>query len=216
MAGTAPRPVIDRVAPQPSGLGPAPTGVEHRQRRVVGEHLRRRQHRAEQQLVERPQPPARATYPVRQRRAVQLDPLSFQHLHLAIQRQRVRELADHHVHHQRFGRHAAVNGPVGRGSNDDGTLAAMAGVARAPGHPHSQLGGYHVELLGRQFADGVQRVAAARASVVLDVDYHLVARQVCRQGTVVTGRRLGARLARQAGSSGRGILAGLIGSDRLL
>ena len=117
---------------------------------------------------------------------------------------------------QRFGRHAAVNGPVGRGSNDDGTLAAMAGVARAPGHPHSQLGGHHVELLGCHLADGVQCMAAARARPVLDVDHHLVARQVCRQGAVVAGRRLGARLTRQASSGGRGILAGLIGGDGLL
>ena len=216
MAGTAPGPVIDRVAPQPPRLGPSAAGIEHRQRRVVGEHLRRRQHRAEHQLVERRQPPARPPDPVRQRRAVQLDALSLQHLHLAIQRQGIRELADHHVRDQRLGRHAAVDGAVGRGGHDDGTLAAMAGVARPPGHPHPQLGGHHVELLGRQLADGVQRVAAARASAVLDVDHHLVARQVCRQGAVVAGRRLGARLARQASSSGRGVLAGLVGGDGLL
>ena len=39
----APWPVIDRVAPEPPGLGPAATGVEHRQRRVVGEQLGRGQ-----------------------------------------------------------------------------------------------------------------------------------------------------------------------------
>ncbi len=117
---------------------------------------------------------------------------------------------------QRLGRHAAVDGAVGRGCYDHGALAAMAGVARPPGHPHPQLRGHHVELLGAQFADGVQGVAAARAGAVLDVDHHLVARQVRRQCAVVAARRLGARLARQACSGGHGVLAGLVGGDGLL
>ena len=62
----------------------------------------------------------------------------------------------------------------------------------------------------------MQRVAAARTSAVLDVDDDLVARQVCRQGAVIADRRLSTRLARQACSGGRGVLAGLVGGDGLL
>ena len=51
---------------------------------------------------------------------------------------------------------------------------------------------------------------------ILDVDHHLVAWQVCRQRPVVTVRRLGARLACEASSSGRGVLAGLVGGNGLL
>ena len=48
-------------------------------------------------------------------------------------------------------------------------------------------------MLGRQLADGVERVAAARAGPVLDIELDFVARQVCRQGAVVAVRRLGAQ-----------------------
>src|SRR4051812_31830326 len=44
MAGPAPRPGIDRITPEPSGLRLSPARIEHRQSRVVGEHVRRRQH----------------------------------------------------------------------------------------------------------------------------------------------------------------------------
>ena len=64
MTGAAPRPVIDRVAPQPSRLGPAAAGIEHRQRGVVGEQLGARQRGAEHQVIKRRQPPAGAPHPI--------------------------------------------------------------------------------------------------------------------------------------------------------
>src|SRR5271154_4118418 len=73
MAVAAPATVIDRVVPQPSGFGPPAAGVEHRQRGVVGEQLGRGQHRADDQLAERRQPPAGTSYPVAQGRAIQGD-----------------------------------------------------------------------------------------------------------------------------------------------
>ena len=41
--GPLPGSVIDRIGPQPAGLGPAAPRIEHRQRRVVGEDLGRAQ-----------------------------------------------------------------------------------------------------------------------------------------------------------------------------
>src|SRR3954463_15632573 len=67
--------VIDRVAPQAAGLGPAPAGVEHRQARVVGEDPGRAHDVPAQQAPQRLQPPARPADPVAERGAVELDPL---------------------------------------------------------------------------------------------------------------------------------------------
>src|SRR5215208_5483652 len=53
-----PGPVVDGVAPQPPGLGPAPAGVEHRQRRVIGEDPGRGQDMLAQEAPQRLQPPA--------------------------------------------------------------------------------------------------------------------------------------------------------------
>jgi hypothetical protein len=108
MTGPGPRAVIDRIAPKPPGLGPTSAGINYRQCGVVGEQFGSRQRRAEQQFIQRCQPPAGATYPVAEGRAVEFHPLTRQHLRLPIQRQRVAELADHHMRHQRLGRHAAV------------------------------------------------------------------------------------------------------------
>ena len=71
MSRPTPGPVVDRVAPQPSGLGASPPGIEHRQRGVVGEHLGRGQHGAQHQLMQRRQPPAGAAHPVAQCGAIQ-------------------------------------------------------------------------------------------------------------------------------------------------
>ena len=66
MARPAPRPVVHRIAPQPSGLGPPTTGIEHRQGRIIGKHLGRGQHRAQQHLMQRRQPPAGSAPPCQQ------------------------------------------------------------------------------------------------------------------------------------------------------
>jgi hypothetical protein len=43
MGGSGPRPVVDRVTPDPSRLGSAAARIEHRQGRIIGKQLRRRQ-----------------------------------------------------------------------------------------------------------------------------------------------------------------------------
>jgi hypothetical protein len=97
----APWPVIDRIAPEPPGLGTAAAGVEGWQCGVVGKQLGRGQCCADQQVIERGQPPAGPANPsdvyVRpERRAVEGDALPRQHLALAVQRQAVAELAHQH------------------------------------------------------------------------------------------------------------------------
>ena len=200
MTGTAPWPVIDRVAPQSPGFGSAASGIEHRQRGVVGEPFRARQRGAEYQIIQRRQPPAGAADPVAQGGTVQCDALALQHLGLAIQRRGITELADQHMRDHRLGGHAAIDQaakrtdatpsgqparPLRRGGNHHSTFAGPAGVTRAACDAHPQLRGHDVELLAAQFADRVQHAAAAGAVAVLDVDQHLIARQMRGQRTVV-------------------------------
>src|SRR6202030_475396 len=66
MSRTFPGPRIDRIAPQPPGLGPAATGIEHWQGGVVSKQHRRGQYGRDRQVVERAQPPASAAHPVTQ------------------------------------------------------------------------------------------------------------------------------------------------------
>ena len=210
----APGSLVDRVAPKVAGLRPAATGIEHRQRRVIGKQFARRQHRVEHQFVEWRQPPAGAPNPIAQRRAIQRNALPRQHLRLAVERQGIAELADHHVHHQRLSGHAAINGPLRRRGDHHGPLAAAAGIAGPTRDTHAKLGRRDVQLFGAQFADRVQGAATTRAVVVLHVDHHLVARQMSRQGTMIAvGPRCAPRLILPRG--GR-ILCGLVLGDRLL
>ncbi len=64
--------------------------------------------------------------------------------------------------------------------------------------------------------DRRQPLAAARAVPVLDVDHFLVARQVRRQGAMITSRSFGAGTAHAGRTRVLGLLSGLIGSDGLL
>ena len=98
---------------------------------------------------------------------------------------------------------------------DHGALAGAAGIARTARDPHPQLCGHDVELLGAEFADGVQRAAAAGTCLVLDVDHHLVARQMRRQGAMVARRRAPRGFGVLLRCGGR-ILGCLALGDRLL
>ena len=110
--GPAPGPVVARVDPQPAGLGAAAAGIEHRDRRVVGEDLARCEHMRGQARLQRLQPPAGAADPVRQGRAVELDAVAGEDLALAVERQVVAVLADQHMGQQARARHALGDRPL--------------------------------------------------------------------------------------------------------
>ena len=204
MSWTSPRSIVDCIAPQPSGLGLAPTGIKHRQRCLVSERLVRRQHRAEHQFIERRQPPACASDPGAQRRTVQRDALALQHLCLAIERKRITEFADHHMRNQRFRRHATVDRPLRRRRLHYRAFEGAAGVTRTANNLNAQLARNDVELLAAVFADHVQRATTAGTVLALDIDDHLEARQVCRQCAAIAVGHLSAspfvrRLCRRFG-----------------
>jgi hypothetical protein len=114
--------------------------------------------------------------------------LPGQHLGLPIQRQRVRELADHPMRDQRLGRHAAIDGTIGCRCHHHRALAGPAGITGPARDAHPQLRGHDVELLGAEFADRMQRATAAGAVPAVHVDHHLVARQMGRECAVIAGR----------------------------
>ncbi len=84
---TLPRPVINRVAPKPSNPGSSSCAIQHRQRRIIAKYFPCRHHPLDQQRVQRLQPPCCALNPMYQGRAVEIEALSRQHLHLPVQRQ---------------------------------------------------------------------------------------------------------------------------------
>ena len=196
MSGPTPGPVVDRVAPQPSGLGASPTGIKHRQRGVVSEYLGRGQHGAQHQLVQRRQPPAGAAHPGAQGGTIQRHTLAGEDLRLAIQRQMVGVFVDQHMRQQRLGGHAAVDRTLRRRRLHDRLLAGSAAIPRPADHADPQLGRHVVQHLRPVFADDVQRAPATGAGLVVDVDHHLDPRQMRRQCATVAFGRLGARRTR--------------------
>ena len=92
--GTAPGPVVAGIDPEPPSLGAAAAGIEHRDRSVVGEQLRRGEDMLGELGLQRLQPPAGAADPVRQGRAVDLDALAGEDLALPIERKMIAVFGD--------------------------------------------------------------------------------------------------------------------------
>jgi hypothetical protein len=82
--GSVPGPIITSIDPEPGGLGATAAGIEHRDRRVVGEQRLGVDHMPGEPRLQRFQPPHSATDPVGQRRAVELNTLPGEDLALAI------------------------------------------------------------------------------------------------------------------------------------
>ena len=113
------------------------------------------------------------------------------------------------MRHCRLGRQAALDEARRCRRLDDDILAAAAGVFRPAHDERAELRGNDVELLAHVLADPVQRPLAARTRLVLDVDEHLDAGQMRRQGAV------GAALARSLRAGGRRLGFGLVRRLRL-
>jgi hypothetical protein len=193
--GSAPRPVVPRIGPELAGLGAASAWVEHRGRRLVGEQLRRRPEVGENALANRTQVEGGAADPVGERRAVEAQALALVNLRLAIQRQMIGAFGDQHVRHRRLRRQAALDQSRRRWGLHDDVLASPASILGPAHDQHPELGGNDIELLAHVFADPVKLAPTARASLALDVDDGLEARQMRGQGAAV-----GAPLARRRGA----------------
>ena len=165
-----PRPIVDGIAPQPSGLGAPAAGVEHRQSGIIGKHFGRGEHGAQHQFVQRSQPPTGPANPVAQRRTIQRHTLASEDLRLPIQRQGVAVLADQNLSQQSLGGQPAINRTLRGWRLNDSPFAHPAAIARPADHAHPQLGGDVVQHLGAVFADPMQSGAATGAGFVVDID----------------------------------------------
>ena len=161
--------------------------------------------------MHRPQHEAGTADPIGQCRAIEIDALPGVDLSLPIQRKMIGVFGDENLRHRRLGRQSALDQPRRRGRLHHHVLASPAGVFGPANHQHAELRRHDVEPFAGVLADPMQRVAAARAGVVIDIDHHLDARQMRRKRSPVQAT-LG-RPACPLGRIGR-INLGLIRSPR--
>ena len=190
--GPVPGPVVAGVHSQSTGLGAAAAGIEHRDRRIVGEQFLRSEDALGELGLKRLEPPAGTTDPVRERRTVQLDALPAEDLTLPIKRQVIAILGNKDVGEEGWSGKALGDRPFRRGRLMDRPTGSAA-IARPTDADDPKLYRDMVEDLACRLADQVQFAAAAGAGLLLDIEPHLFARQVRRQTwpLVLSLRRLG-------------------------
>ena len=186
--------VVGRIAPEPADPGPAEAALQGGQRRVVGEHPGMPDDMVEDEVAQRPQPPAGLADPVAQGGAVELDALPGQDLALPVERDAVAVLGHQHLHQQRLGGQAAGDDARRRRLLVHPVLAAPAGVAGPDGYQHPELGRHDVEPFCFVLADAPHLLAAARAAPVGEVQHLLDPLEMRRQPAAVAAP-LGSRLA---------------------
>src|SRR6201996_1169987 len=103
----APWAIIDRMRPELADTGAMSSGIENRHRRLIAEQPRRSLDRPQLELIKALEPPCCTLHPASKRRAIELNALTGQDLHLAVQRQIPGELRHYDVGHQRRRGHAA-------------------------------------------------------------------------------------------------------------
>ncbi len=146
------------------------------------------------------QPPDRSTNPVGECRAVQFHAMPRKDLALSVQRKVVAVLGDQNVG-QESGSGQAFGDRALRGrSLVDGPAGATA-ITRPTDTDDPQTRRHMVEHLRDGLADRMQRTAAARAGMVLDIEAPVLARQLCRQAWSINLRLgLGEASARLTGA----------------
>jgi hypothetical protein len=188
---SAPRPIVAGDRPEIAALDPTAARIEHRRLRLVDRDLGRGQDEFAKAVVDRPELRGRVADPERQRRALDVEPLSSQHLGLTIERQMPGVFGHQHGGHHRFGRQAALDQPLGRRRLNHRLLAGAACVLRAARHQHPELRRNHVQTLRDVGPDRMHRRAAARAGPVLGLDRDVNARKMGRQHAAVRPALLG-------------------------
>ncbi len=195
--GPAPWSVIHGMRPELADAGAMSSGVEHWHRRLVAEHARRALDRPQLKLIEAFEPPGGTLHPAGERRAVELDALAGQDLHLPVQRQIPGELRDHHVGHEGRRRHAALNEARQHLRLHHAVGAAAAAVLGTDCPQHAQNRRDHVQHLADVLADLVKPTLAARARGRLRLQHLLTARQMLGQRADVAARLLPRRPAKR-------------------
>ena len=124
--------------------------------------------------LQRLQPPACATHPVRQGRALNLDPVPREDLALAIERRVVAIFAHQHMRQQPGARHSFGDGTFGRSSLVDRPAGAAA-VFGTANTQNPQLCRHEVEHLADRLANDMKCAAAAGTHALTNIDRHILA-----------------------------------------
>jgi len=188
--GARPAPLVAGVDPQPAGLGAPAPGIEHRQRRVVGEQLIGREDRLPQSVVQRFEPPAGTADPAGHGGPLQIDALAGEDLGLAVQGEMIAVLADQDVGEQRGAGRAAGDHPLGRGGLHH-RIAPPAGILGPPNADDPQGRRHPVEHLADALADGMQGAAATGADVGLDIEHTILPSEMVGKRLAPCGNRWG-------------------------
>jgi pimeloyl-ACP methyl ester carboxylesterase len=166
---SAPGSVIAGIDPEPAGLGPAAAGIEHRDRGVVGEQFAGREDVLGELLLQRLQPPAGASDPVRQGRAIQLDTLAAEDLALSVERKVIAVFGD-----QDMGEQGGTGQSLGDRTLQGGGLmdgpASPATITGAANTDDPKPRRYMVEHLADGLADHMQPATAAGAGLLFKIE----------------------------------------------
>src|SRR6516165_11851390 len=174
---TGPRPIVARIGPQPACLGPTTAGVEHRDRRIVGEELGGGEDVCREPGMQWLQPPAGAADPVRQCRTVELDAVASEDPGLTIERHVIAVLADQNLCNEAGRRHAFGDEALGRSDLVD-RAAGAAPVFRPTNADDAQRGRHPVEHLAGRLADRMKGATTTGACSGVKIELYLLARQV--------------------------------------
>ena len=139
----------------------------------------------EQTLMDRLELGGGTADPVRQGRAVELDPLPGVDLALPVERQVVGVLADQDVSHESFRGQPTLDQPRRCRHLHHRTLTSPAAVLGPAGDDHLELRRDDVEALGDVLADPVHPTATARTALAVGLDHDLFARQMLGQGAAI-------------------------------
>src|SRR5215472_502671 len=183
---SSPTALIASVDPETPSLRSSSAGVEYRHRRVIGKEMIGGEHVFAQPLVQCVEPPACATDPSGQRRAVELNAVTRKDLRLPVQRRVVTIFADQHLREQRRGRQAACDWALRRRclTHRSACATAIFGAANAD---DAELCRYPVQHLADALPDRMQGATAACTGRRSDVGPNLLTWQM-------TGKWLAPRL----------------------
>jgi len=185
--GAAPRPLVAGVHPQPSSLGAAAAGIEHRHWRVVRKQIVRRKDIGAEPFVQRVEPPACAADPSGQRRAIEIDAETRKDLRLPVQRRVIAIFADQDLREQRRRRQAACDRTLGRRRLRHCSASAAAVFGAANAHD-AELRRHPIQHLADALSDRMRHATTAGADLRVDLDPDFFARQMI-------GERLASRLS---------------------
>ena len=154
--------------------------------------------------MEGTQQEGRAADPVGERRAIEFDPLAGIDLSLAIQGQMIGIFGHQDLGNQGLGGQATLDQAGRRRSLNNRLLARPAGIFGPANQHHPELRWNDIEPLAHILADPMQRMPAAWAGLVVEIDNHLDTRQMAGRDP-----RLVRRLAGPSAGADRSVPASM-------